>query len=151
MSQQKGFWLKQPHYSRQGTNSYILIHQETGFVNVKIRHITNIKFLMTQKKEMEIIDPLESKMLNSVQWYGLQTWKTSRILRQWHKRKEERKKTKSENLMDDILKVEDLNEQVLGTSRNFYSYHKMHTKWHFCWWRTHGSSCRRQKSTWIDS
>ena len=131
---------------------FVLIHQKTGFVNAKLHHIRNTKFWITQKKEMGNMRSVGTQNVKSSSMRrAAKPEKVSRILRQEHKRKEERKKTEIRESNIWYIKHKDLNEMVLGTSRNFYSYHKMHTKWHFCWLRTHGSSCLIQKSTWIDS
>ena len=65
----KGFWLKQP--TPLQTNSkwvFVLIHQNTGFVNSRHTLYKKYENLEKQMKQMGNMGYVGTKMLNPFQW-----------------------------------------------------------------------------------
>ncbi len=51
----KGFLAKATSTPNKEQIVFVLIHQKTGFLCMKLHYTRNTKFLMTQKQEMEIM------------------------------------------------------------------------------------------------
>ena len=93
-----------------------MVHQKTGFVNVMVHYAGNTILLMTQKKEMgSAICWNLNVEFKSVQWDGMRckNWKSSRIMKQWHKGKDKELDT-GNTIVRQCFKTKDPDEQLFG-------------------------------------